>query len=272
MKKHELNGDFEWREREGPYRMISDEQAEQYNRDGYLVFENVFDDDVVDALLAQLDPLEERDTERLRRHSDGEAFITRADEIIFSPHAVTRSYYAKAFTRSQFFRDLAHDLLGPDVRLYWDQLVYKKPGNPEVFPWHQDNGYVFVLPQQYLTCWVALCDADQDNGCPWVIPGAHRQGTYEHQLTKLGWACTLEEPDHCVAVPVSKGGVVAFSSLTPHMTGPNSTDSVRKTYIVQFAPDGASTISITDGIHVAEPCNAPDRQYPILVGGRPADL
>ena len=68
------------------------------------------------------------------------------------------------------------DLIGPDVRLYWDQAVYKKPGTESPFPWHQDNGYAFVEPQQYLTCWVALTDATEDNGCPWVVPGLHRRG------------------------------------------------------------------------------------------------
>ena len=36
------------------------------------------------------------------------------------------------------------------------------------------------------------------------------------------------------------GDIVVFSSLTPHTTGPNLTGEVRKSYIVQFAPDGAA--------------------------------
>ena len=57
------------------------------------------------------------------------------------------------------------------MRLYWDQAVYKKPDTAAPFPWHQDNGYAYVEPQQYLTCWIALTDATEDNGCPWVVPG-----------------------------------------------------------------------------------------------------
>jgi len=269
MEEHELNDGFEWCEREGPFRLISEEQAVAYNRDGYFVMEDVFDDETVNGLLAELDPLEDEGAEFLREHLGGKAFIARADEITFTPHAVTRSPLANAFTRSQFFQGLSHDLLGPDVRLYWDQLVYKKPGNPEIFPWHQDNGYTFIKPQQYLTCWIAFSDADEENGCPWVIPGAHRVGTYAHHMTELGWACTDEEVEQRVAAPVRKGGVVVFSSLTPHMTGPNLTDRLRKTYIVQYAPDGANVITVVDGEQVAVPCSAPDRQYSILVEGEP---
>jgi phytanoyl-CoA hydroxylase len=268
VKKHELNVGFDWQEREGPYRLISEEQAAQYNREGFVVFENVFDDATIDALLSELDPLEEKSAEFLRQHFDGKAFIARADEITFSPHAVIHSPLAQLFTRAQFFLDLTYDLLGSDVRLYWDQLVYKKPGNPEVFPWHQDNGYTFLQPQQYLTCWVALSDADEENGCPWVIPGAHREGTYEHYMTELGWECITGDPPARLSAPVQKGGVVAFSSLTPHMTGPNLTSQVRKTHIVQFAPDGASMITLKDGEQSVTICNAPDRQYSILVDGK----
>ena len=271
MKKHELNNGFEWEERKGSFRLISDEQTIQYNRDGFVIFENVFDDPTIDSLIAELDPIEEMATEYLRKQG-GRVSISRADQITFATHLVTRSGVANKFTRSQFYMDLNHDLLGPDVRLYWDQLVYKKPGNPEIFPWHQDNGYTFIQPQQYLTCWVALSDATEENGCPWVIPGAHRQGTFEHQWTKLGFDCTKEEPENRLPARVSKGGVVVFSSLTPHMTGPNLTEHVRKTYIVQFAPDGASAVTVKDGKQTLVPCNALDRQFPILRDGKEVQL
>lgn len=268
MEKHALNDGFEWDERRGPFKLLEPVQAIQYNEQGYLVFGNAFDDETVDALLAEVDPIEEAAAEFLRTHLNGRAFIARADEINFAPHVVTRCESARAFTRSRFFLDLAHDLLGPDVRLYWDQLVYKKPGNPEVFPWHQDNGYTFIEPQQYLTCWVALSDANEDNGCPYVIPGLHREGTYAHRMTDLGWECDPPRSARRVAAPVRKGGVVVFSSLTPHMTGPNLTDQVRKTYIVQFAPEGACVITRNDGQRESVHCADPERQYAILAGGR----
>jgi hypothetical protein len=137
------------------------------------------------------------------------------------------------------FCDLVRDLIGPDVRLYWDQAVYKKPGTRADFPWHQDNGYTFVEPQAYLTCWVALTDATEANGCPRVVPGLHRGGTLAHQATDLGLVCFDEPPREPIAAPVRAGGIVVFSSLTPHATGPNLTGETRRAYILQYAPDGA---------------------------------
>lgn len=43
-----------------------------------------------------------------------------------------------------------------------------------------------------------------------------------------------------VATPVEPGDIAGFSSLAPHLTGPNGTNETRKAYIVQFAPLGRS--------------------------------
>jgi phytanoyl-CoA hydroxylase len=65
---------------------------------------------------------------------------------------VAESPVARAFASHPALTQVAADLMGPEVSLYWDQAVYKKPEKPRRFPWHQDNGYTFVEPQQYLTC------------------------------------------------------------------------------------------------------------------------
>jgi len=271
MIRHELNQAFHWDERKGPFRLITPEQARQYDEQGFLVFEDVFDTATIEALTAELDPIERKLEELIEERFGGRMFITRSGEITFTPHAVTRSPKAREITRSAFFRDLVHDLLGDDVRLYWDQTVYKKPGTADAFPWHQDNGYTYVDPQQYLTCWLALTDADEENGCPLVLPGFHREGTWAHERTELGFDCGAEETGvEAIAAPARAGSVVVFSSLTPHKTGPNLTkDRPRKAYIIQFAPDGAHVISQEGGRKVRVPCNAPDRQYPVLVAGAP---
>ena len=180
---------------------------------------------------------------RCARSRAAQLFIARADEITFTTHLVTQSEALRAVVAASPLRDLCLDLIGPDVRLYWDQAVYKKPDTDAAFPWHQDNGYAFLEPQQYLTCWIALTDATRRNGCPWVVPGLHRLGTLAHDLTDTGFVC-LKNPPDAVAVPVRAGSIVVFSSLTPHCTGPNRTHDVRKAYIVQYAPDGAEVLRV----------------------------
>ena len=158
--------------------------------------------------------------------------------------------------------------MGPDVRLYWEQAVCKQPDGAAPVLWHQDNGYTYVEPQAYLTCWIALTDATPENGCIEVMPGVHREGTLEHRETPIGFEC-WGDASGAVSVPVSAGDVVVFSSLTPHATGVNTTDEVREAYIVQYAHDGAvGRIAAPDGALGPElALDEPQRQFLVLQDG-----
>lgn len=272
LEMHPWNGGFSWEDHHGPLRVLSDDQIAAFDRDGYVVLPDVFSDDELAPLIEVIDRNEAATDAFLRTRDDERIAIAESGAITFTLHLTEREPVARAFVAQPIFADLCHDLIGPDVRLYWDQAVYKKPEKPRRFPWHQDNGYAFVEPQQYLTCWVALTDATLDNGCPHVIPRLHRHGTYQHRyVDSLGWEIVESHPD-AVAAPVGKGGIVVFSSLTPHLTGPNATDDVRKAYIVQFAPDGAAVLhgNPAAGLPSARiPATAPGRQYPVLVEGVP---
>jgi phytanoyl-CoA hydroxylase len=163
---------------------------------------------------------------------------------------------------------IARDLLGENVRLYWDQAVYKQPHSAAPVLWHQDNGYTYVEPQSYLTCWIAITDATLENGCVTVTPGAHRDGTLAHRNTPIGFEC-WGDVDAALQVPVRAGSVVVFTSLTPHYTAPNTTDAVRKAYIVQYVPDGAVAYRPErDGARGAAEAQADERrQFAIVRDG-----
>ena len=259
MLKHPLNNQFNWVQPSGPYQVIGDAEANAYRNEGGFVLKGAFSRAELDELIIDLDRLEEEANEAARSIPPGQPTIARADEIIFCAHLVARSEVARRFSMHPILVRLCEDLIGPKVRLYWDQLVYKRPGTADEFPWHQDNGYTFVEPQQYLTCWVALNDATIENGCPWIAPGMHRGGTLRHEWTDLGFRC-LADFAEAQPLPVSAGSIAVFSSLTPHRTGPNLTADVRKTYILQYAPDGA-VVYPRGGEPVL--ANAADRQYMI---------
>ena len=227
------------------------------------MLENEIDSATIEQLREAIDPFEAQTEEFLRSRPDRRMFIAEADGISFTTFLVKRSKLVRDFSASPVFQDLCHDLIGPDARLYWDQAVYKKPEYPKPFPWHQDNGYTYIEPQAYLTCWLALNDATVDNGCPWVIPRGHLRGTLAHRESKLGYVCREHDGVDALAVPVGAGSIVVFSSLMPHRTGPNVTSGVRKSYILQYAPDGARVVQ-TGAL-----CDAPDRQYLILKNGEP---
>jgi phytanoyl-CoA hydroxylase len=69
-------------------------------------------------------------------------------------------------------------LLGPDLKLYQDQLFMKPPRVGSRQPYHQDQplGFYIDPPELMVTCWTALDHATEENGCLRVLPGTHRHG------------------------------------------------------------------------------------------------
>jgi phytanoyl-CoA hydroxylase len=271
-ERHPWNTAFEWRACTGPFRILDNRRAAHFDSHGYLLLPGAFALDEIAVIRDEIDRFEMRTEELLATQPNGRLFIAEVGALTFSLHLASQSALLRKFAAHPIFAGLCADLVGPDVDLYWDQAVYKKPEKPRRFPWHQDNGYTFVEPQQYLTCWVALTDATIENGCPQVVPGLHRKGTLKHRFVDpLGYECLRDPPD-AVAAPIGAGGIVVFSSLTPHLTGPNTTDDVRKAYILQYASpaalvfEGDPSAGLPTGMHR---CDESNHSFAILRGGSP---
>jgi ectoine hydroxylase-related dioxygenase (phytanoyl-CoA dioxygenase family) len=266
IKLHPMNHGFVWQQAPGTHlRRLTREQYADYNERGYTRVERVFSPAEIEAVTGAIDPIEQRREQYVKEHEGGRLRLSEVDIITFTVHIVRESAVLRAFAAHPAIKDICHDLIGGDVRLYWDQSVYKKTSKPQEFPWHQDNGYTFIDPQQYLTCWMPLVDVDTHNGCPSIAPRLHRIGTLAHWRTPIGLQC-FTHPSEVVEVPARAGDLIVFSSLAPHRTGPNlRSGTVRKAYILQYAPDGAVTYR-PDGEAVRQ--DDPNRQYSVLRGGR----
>ena len=88
----------------------------------------------------------------------------------------------------------------------------------------------------------------------------------------VGCRAHVASPGVSWVIRVSRSFIVVFSSLSPHLTGPNTTDAVRKAYILQYAPDGAQVFRGDPAQGPPPdpaPANDPRRQFPVLTDGRP---
>ncbi|WP_308639453.1 phytanoyl-CoA dioxygenase family protein [Paenibacillus silvisoli] len=216
--------------------MLSAEQLKQYNELGYVIMEQLFSDEEMDRVRAIIDDFDREGEEALRKV--GKSFINIPNQINFTCNLARRNRELEQFIGDQRFVDLTTSVLGGDIRLYWDQSVYKRPEAKRDFPWHQDNGYVPTDPVHYMTCWLALDDSTIENGCIWIQPGSHHQGFVEHVKTDAGWQCYFGE-DPGQPVPLKKGSMVIFHSLLFHRSTPNQSNGTRKAYVIQYSVEGA---------------------------------
>ena len=144
---HPWNATFTWHRPSTKARRLSRTQVDAFHHSGWIVVPDLLDAATLAELTRELDVLEGEAAAFVRSRPDSRLVLSESGAITFVPHLVPRSATARRLSCSVAITDLCHDLLGPDVRLYWDQLVYKHPDKPREFPWHQDNGYTYVEPQ-----------------------------------------------------------------------------------------------------------------------------
>ena len=243
MAQHPWNKSFTWQSHTAASGVVTQAQIDQFDELGYFVVEDLYSPEELAELSSITDVAEDEAIAELKRQADERFLISENGAITFAGQLVRQKPEIRPFVKNEKILGICLDLIGPNVRMYHDQAVYKMTEKPRRFPWHQDNGYLFVEPQHYLTCWIALTDATIDNGCPQVAPGLHKDGTLAHYyVDTLGYECFEEPPTEPLIAEVKAGGAVFFSSLTPHLTGPNFTNSTRKAYIVQYASSDARVL------------------------------
>ena len=215
---------------------LTQTQIDQFDNDGYVIVNDIFTSDELKELVVITDEAQADAVAYLASQPNERIAISEIGAITFAAQIASRKPEIHKFVKNTKIMGACRDLIGPDVRMYHDQAVYKQIEKPRRFPWHQDNGYLFVEPQHYLTCWIALNDVTIENGCPQITPGLHKNGTLSHYFVPtLGYECFENPPCTPEVAEIKAGGAVFFSSLTPHLTGPNSSNNVRKAYIVQYA-------------------------------------
>ena len=131
-------------------------------------------------------------------------------------------------------------------------VIFKPPRIGGVVKPHQDSTFLYTSPMNLLGYWIALEDADMENGCLWFAPGSHKSGIVGRlkRQSKYGFIDTAFEgkspdtsPDKFVAVPVQKGSLVLIHGEVVHKSGPNSSERSRNIYTFHLYDAGTSVWS-----------------------------
>ena len=135
---------------------------------------------------------------------------------------------------------IARECLGAEPLLFNEQFVVKGAGKGASFAWHQDSAYVGFDHPPYVTVWIALDDTTEANGCVYLLP---RDMDAEPGIDPHEWQDETNElngyfgDDPGTSMECEAGAVVAFSSITLHRSGPNTTDRPRRAYLAQYSAE-----------------------------------
>ena len=226
--------------------ILAESQLAQLHRDGFLVLKNFVSAgdtdqirDLLDGLFdgfSGIDPQHTYDLGSGRKgHSDNRTPSIR-DTVTLVPKLAQTEIFERACAVSrQLFRR-------PVERL-WDAAVFKSPHSNSETPWHQDEGvYQFessTKPVASAFFWLALQPTTKVNGCMSYIPASHLGGVLpHHRRHQKSGAVALEaegvDLSQAVVCPLDAGDVSIHLPRTLHHTGPNTTDDVRKAWVLQI--------------------------------------
>ena len=129
--------------------------------------------------------------------------------------------------------------------LLQSQYLFKQPLIGGEVGWHQDATYLRTDPPSVTGLWFALDDADRDNGCLMVLPGAHRGPLrqwfgYEGDALVTRTLDATPWPDDPMPLEVRRGTLVILHGLLPHASAPNRSARPRHAYTLHLI-DGNAT-------------------------------
>lgn len=211
-------------------RTLSGEQVHAWNENGYL---------------APLDVLTPDEATEYR---------TYFDDLLAQAIAAGRDSYSISSAHMKHGRvwDLLNhprivgpirDLLGEDVIGWGAHFFCKMPGDGKLVEWHQDCSYWPLTPTKAITAWLAIDDADLENGCMEVAVGSHTCGLIEFETTGADSGNVLDQavknPERygrMVATPLIAGQMSLHSDLLLHGSLPNNSRRRRCGLTLRYCP------------------------------------
>lgn len=140
------------------------------------------------------------------------------------------------FSRQPRLAALAGELGLEAPLLLQSMYLFKQPHVGAEVGWHQDATFLRTEPPSVTGFWIALDDADRDNGCLTALPGAHcgplRQwfGYQDGDLVTRTLDAKPWPAVEPVALEVRRGTLIVLHGLLPHASTANRSPRPRHAY------------------------------------------
>jgi ectoine hydroxylase-related dioxygenase (phytanoyl-CoA dioxygenase family) len=159
---------------------LTQDQLNQFNRDGFLRCEKLFDSEEMDLLIRIA-----KNDQRLEREALERRDANAATSKLWLTDSLEDDVYS-AFVRCLRIVEPMEQLLDGEVYHYHHKMMLKEPFVGGSWEWHQDYGYWYsnnCLYPYMASCLIAVDRASKENGCLQVLRGSHLMGRIDHNKT-----------------------------------------------------------------------------------------
>ena len=77
--------------------------------------------------------------------------------------------------------DAVESIIGKNILICGTTLFIKNPNEKGFVSFHQDAKYIGLEPHNWVTAWIAVTDANEENGCMRMWSGSHKKKLRHHE-------------------------------------------------------------------------------------------
>ena len=211
-------------------RVLTNEQIEQFNRDGYIKGIRVYTEAEIVSIRHYFDDLLQK------------VVAAGGDSYSISSAHLKYGRVWDIVTNAKIVACM-RDLLGENVIGWGSHFFCKMPKDGKQVAWHQDSSYWPLTPSKAVTAWLAVDDADVENACMRFVSGSHHFGAMtfrpsdpkEHNVLNQTIE-NVEQYGKFVDDCLKAGEISLHSDLLLHGSEANMSERRRCGLTLRYAP------------------------------------
>jgi len=226
---------------------LSLEQVKKYEKDGYIIIDNVIDKFFLNKIKLATDKIVEKSSlinksndqyDLADNHSKNKPSIRR----IKQPQNFDNTFKELLFYPSVI--DKVTSLLGNNFRLHNGKMNMKSPSAGDLVDWHQDWAFYPHSNDDVLAVGIMLDDMTLENGSVLFVPGSHKGQVYNHHHNGyFAGAIDIKKNSidlsKTVEVTGKAGSITIHHARLLHASKPNNSNSMRRFLLWEFAANDA---------------------------------
>jgi len=206
--------------------MLSNKELKDYKDNGFVAPINVLSLEEVEKIKQEIEHIEKKWPDEL-------VGLGRNNVHYISP-------VFDQVCHNQKILDAVESIIGKDILVGGTTLFIKDPDKKGFVSWHQDAKYIGFEPYNWVTAWLAITDANEENGCMRMWSGSHKENIKDHKDT-YDENNLLTRGQTVQNVPIEKttpnilkaGQLSLHHPMIVHGSGPNKSNQRRIGFVIQ---------------------------------------
>jgi len=201
-------------------------QKKQYQDDGYVAPIDIFSKEEANEIRKEIEYIEKKWPHELE--GLGRNYIH-----LISPVFDKICHHNKVL-------DAVESIIGKNILVCGTTLFVKNHEEKGFVSFHQDAKYIGLEPYNWVTAWVAVTDANEENGCMLMWPGSHKENLKYHDqkfdennLLTRGQTVENVPMDKTKPVILKAGQMSLHHPTVVHGSGLNKSNDRRIGFVIQ---------------------------------------